>query len=473
MTDALWTQEKLVSAIHGRPLGDMPPVITGISIDSRSVAPGDAFFAIKGDNFDGHKFVGAAERAGAVVAIVAERKLASLGAVNLPLIVVHDVLEAMVLLGRASRARAKGKIIAITGSVGKTTTKEMMRTVLAASGSVHASVASFNNHWGVPLTLARMPENVQFAIFEIGMNHPNEITPLVDMVRPHVALITNVAEAHLGSFKNVGEIAKAKAEIFSGLVEGGTAILNHDNEHYKTLKRLAKKAGIEKVLSFGANKDANFRARSTARMSDRSEVEADILGETLSFCLNVSGQHMVSNALGVMGVALVVGANMPKSAVAIETVTAVQGRGERHSFELPEGTLTIIDEAYNANSSSMEAAFSVLGESKPGKGGRRIAVLGDMLELGVFSEGLHKKLADPIVANDIDLVFLVGSEMLALKEALPPERIGGHFNSVDGLETQLLKKLHGGDIVIFKASLGMKFIPVVKNMVVAFNKKST
>ena len=470
---ALWTIEDFLSGTHGRPVGDMPEEITGISIDSRTIEKGHAFFAIKGDNFDGHKFVRAAALAGAGVAIISESKLASLGAVSLPLIVVSDVLESLVLLGRAARMRSHARIIAITGSVGKTTTKEMMRVALSANGTVHASVASFNNHWGVPITLARMPEEVDYAIFEIGMNHADEITPLVDMVRPHVALITNVAAAHLGSFKNVGEIAKAKAEIFSGVMTAGTAIINHDNPHLRLLKMRAKKAGIKKILTFGDNKKADYRIKSLKRSPERTEVAAVIAGEKVDFTLYVNGAHMVANALAVLGVASVVGADLEKSATALAGVAAEQGRGQRHLIKLSNGMLTIIDDAFNANTASMEAGLAMLGECEVEKRGRRIAVLGDMLELGDFSKELHEKLVKPIVTNQIDQVFMVGEEMMALKDVLPAERFGGHFHSVGELHSKLLKTLRGGDVVIFKASKGLKFVPLVEKIVEAFKKKAT
>lgn len=469
----LWTIDDFLAGTHGRPVGDMPEEITGISIDSRTIEKGHAFFAIKGDNFDGHKFVRAAAVADAGVAIISESKLASLGAVALPLIVVKDVLESLVLLGHAARIRSHAKIVAITGSVGKTTTKEMMRVALSASGTVHASVASFNNHWGVPITLARMPADVDYAIFEIGMNHANEITPLVNMVRPHVALITNVAAAHLGSFKNVSEIAKAKAEIFSGLSVSGTAIINHDNPHLRLLKMRAKKAGIKNILTFGDHKKANFRLKSVKRTAERTDVEAVIAGKKIDFTLYVGGRHMISNALAVLGVSSVLGADVQKSATALAGVAAEQGRGQRHVIKLSDGTLTIIDDAFNANTASMEAGLAMLGECEPAKNGQRIAVLGDMLELGRFSKELHEKLVEPIVVNDIDQVFMVGEEMLALKEVLPKGLFGGHFDSVGELQSKLLKTLHGGDVVIFKASKGLKFVPLVEKIVEAFKKKTT
>src|SRR5680860_1362098 len=247
MDDLLWECDALLAVMNGRPVGQIPEGVTGISIDSRTLRPGDAYFAIKGEVHDGHTFVSAAFKSGAALAVVSEDRLVALGHVSAPLIVVRDVLEAMRRLGQAARARCKAKIIAVTGSVGKTTTKDMLRTALSASGKVHASVASYNNHWGVPLSLARMAQDTRFGIFEIGMNHAGEITPLVKMVRPHVAIVTNVAAAHLGAFKNLNEIARAKAEIFEGVVAGGHALINKDDARAGLLAKAAGKTGIEHI----------------------------------------------------------------------------------------------------------------------------------------------------------------------------------------------------------------------------------
>ena len=270
----LWTSEALVEAMGGRPIGSLPQGITGISIDSRSLEPGNAFFAIKGEAMDGHDFATAAVKAGAAVLVVAEGKLPSLGRLTAPMIVVQDVLAALEKLGVAARARSKAKIIAITGSAGKTTTKEALRHVLSAVGKVHASAQSFNNHWGVPLTLARMPQDCDYAVFEIGMNHPGEIRPLVKMVRPHVAIVTMIAAAHLGFFKNLDEIAMAKAEIFEGIGPGGAALLNRDDPRWKLLGKMAKEAGVEHVFGFGENARSAFRLVACELHADHSDIES-------------------------------------------------------------------------------------------------------------------------------------------------------------------------------------------------------
>src|SRR5690606_7832002 len=252
----LWTIEALVEAMGGRPLGQMPAGVHGISIDTRTLEPGDAFFAIKGETMDGHDFATAAVKAGAGILVVAEGKLPALGRLTAPMIVVPDVLAALEKAGIAARTRTSAKVIAVTGSVGKTSTKEALRHALSAVGSVHASAASFNNHWGVPLTLARMPENCDYAIFEIGMNHEGEIRPLVKMVRPHIAIVTGVAAAHLGHFSSLDAIAKAKAEIFEGVEPGGTALINQDDPRFKQLDKMARDAGVEQVWGYGEHAKA-------------------------------------------------------------------------------------------------------------------------------------------------------------------------------------------------------------------------
>src|SRR5690606_23531812 len=270
MSDWLWKSDDMVEAMGGRPFGNLPAGITGISIDSRSLKPGEAFFAIKGEQFDGHDFVTAAMAAGAGLIVVAEHRLPAFGNSKVPMIVVEDVIEALIKLGIASRARSKAQIIAVTGSVGKTTTKEALRHVLSEVGKVHASAASFNNHWGVPLTLARMPADTDYGVFEIGMNHHDEIRPLVKMVRPHIALITLIAPAHLGHFANLEEIATAKSEVFEGIVPGGYALLNRDDKRYRQLEELAQKAGVEHIYSFGANAQADYRLRDVKLRPDCS-----------------------------------------------------------------------------------------------------------------------------------------------------------------------------------------------------------
>ncbi|RUX05901.1 MAG: UDP-N-acetylmuramoylalanyl-D-glutamyl-2,6-diaminopimelate--D-alanyl-D-alanine ligase [Mesorhizobium sp.] len=482
----LWTSEALVAATDGRPLGPMPEGISGISIDSRSLQPGDAFFAIKGETMDGHDFVTAAIKAGAGVLVVAEGKLPSLGRLTAPIIVVEDVLVALEKLGVASRARSQAKIIAVTGSAGKTTTKEALRHVLSAVGKVHASAQSFNNHWGVPLTLARMPDDCDYAVFEIGMNHPDEIRPLVKMVRPHVAIVTMIAAAHLGFFRNLDEIAKAKAEIFEGLEPEGAAVLNRDDARFKLLDKMAQAAGVEHVYGFGENARSTFKLVKCELHADHSDIAARISGHDMIARIGAPGRHMVQNVLAVLGAAHLVGADLDKVALALADLSAERGRGKRHVLRHPGGStssqpggathggpITLIDESYNANPASMAAAMALLNATPVTGEGRRIAVLGDMLELGDHSAKLHAALADLIVGTGTRTVFLGGPEMRSLAKALPGDIRTEYRAGVEELKPVLLAALRPGDVVMIKSSKGIGFAKLVDALLGKFPAETT
>ncbi|AZO46398.1 MAG: UDP-N-acetylmuramoylalanyl-D-glutamyl-2,6-diaminopimelate--D-alanyl-D-alanine ligase [Mesorhizobium sp.] len=464
----LWTSEALVDAMGGRPIGVMPQGISGISIDSRSLQPGDAFFAIKGETMDGHDFATAAVKAGAGVLVVAEGKLPSLGRLTAPMIVVQDVLVALERLGVAARARAGARIIAVTGSAGKTTTKEALRHVLSAVGTVHASAQSFNNHWGVPLTLARMPESCDFAVFEIGMNHPGEVRPLVKMVRPHVAIVTLIAAAHLGFFRNLDEIAQAKAEIFEGLEPDGAALLNRDDSRWKLLDKMAKAAGVEHVYSFGENARSTFRLVKCELDADHSVIAAKIDGREVLARVGAPGRHMVQNVLAVLGAAQLVGADLGKVASALADLSAERGRGKRHILRHPKGPITLIDESYNANPASMAAAMALLNATPVSGEGRRIAVLGDMLELGSHSAKLHAALAELIIGTGTQTVFLGGPEMRALAEILPSDVNTEYRAGAEELKPLLLSAVRPGDVVMVKSSKGIGFSKLVEALLGKF-----
>ena len=464
----LWTANALVDAMGGRPFGNLPAGISGISIDSRSLQPGEAFFAIKGEAMDGHDFATAAVKAGAGVLVVAEAKLPGLGRLTAPMIVVPDVLVALEKLGIAARARSKAKIVAVTGSAGKTSTKEALRHTLSAVGKVHASAASFNNHWGVPLTLAKLPEDCDYAIFEIGMNHAGEIRPLVKMVRPHVAIVTMIAAAHLGHFRNLEEIATAKAEIFEGIEAGGAALINRDDAHWKLLEKLAKAAGVQRVLGFGENARATYKLISTELHGDQSTLSAKIGGKEVEATVGAPGRHMVQNALAVLGTAHLVGADVGKVAAALATLQAERGRGQRHVLDLPGGPVTLIDESYNANPASMRAALSLLKAASVGQGGRRVAVLGDMLELGSHSEKLHAALAEPVIESGAEVVLLAGPHMAKLADALPKEIKVAYQANADALKPVLADALMPGDAVMIKSSKGIGFSKLVDALLKQF-----
>lgn len=465
---ALWLADELIEATGGRPLGAMPDAVTGISIDTRSLTPGDAFFAIRGEAMDGHDFATAAIKAGAGLLVVAEGKLPALGRLTAPMIVVPDVLAALEKAGAAARARTGARVIAVTGSAGKTSTKEALRHALSAVGKVHASAASFNNHWGVPLTLARMPADCDYAIFEIGMNHENEIRPLVKLVRPHLAIVTLIAAAHLGHFRSLDDIARAKAEIFEGVEPGGAALVNRDDERWSMLAGLAREAGVGKVFGFGESEHAVYRLTNLALHADHSLISAMVAGREVVARIGAPGRHVVQNALAVLGAADLVGADLGKVAAALQTLSAEPGRGKRHLLRHPDGPITLIDESYNANPASMKAAIDLLDATPVTGSGRRIAVLGDMLELGSHSAALHSGLADLIAGTRTDLVLLAGPEMKFLAEALP-EGVGFEYRGgAEELKPVLIETVRPGDAVMIKSSKGMGFSKLVDALIRQF-----
>ena len=456
---ALWTAHDFATAIEATsqpgPLGD----VEGISIDSRTVAAGDAFFAIKGDRFDGHAFARKALEAGAAVVVLGADRQAEFADLEDCVVFVDDVLKGLERLGRAARARVGGKVIAITGSVGKTSTKDALRAALKPSGKVHAAVSSFNNHLGVPLTLARMPRDTEFGIFEIGMNHPGEIRALVDMVQPHLAMITTVVAAHIGNFNSIVEIAAAKAEIFEGLVAGGTALINADNPFADFLTGVAKNEGITEIRSFGYKAVADIRLLDLALQPDGSDLTVDLLGETVRCHLGAPGKHLALNSLAVLGAVKLCGGDVAAACKALTQVDASRGRGARHTLSLAEGTALLIDESYNANPSSVAAALATLalGAEK----GRRIAVLGDMLELGDDRRALHEGLMEPLTKAGVDRVYLSGEMMGHLWDILPVAMRGSYAKSSTDLIPSLIEDLREGDTVMVKGSLGSRMGPIV------------
>jgi UDP-N-acetylmuramoyl-tripeptide--D-alanyl-D-alanine ligase len=457
----LWTLGDMAGAMRADKSGPLPETVPGISIDSRTLAKGDAFFAIQGESRDGHDFVEAAFKSGAGLAVVTWANRARFAAAA-PLLAVDDVLGALRDLARAARARSHAKIIAVTGSVGKTSTKDALRLALSADGETHASAASYNNHWGVPLSLARLPESAKYAVFEIGMNHAGEITPLTQMVRPHVAIVTTIEPVHLEYFGTLEKIADAKAEIFSGFEPNGAAVLNRDNAQYQRLADAARMAGVARIVSFGEHKDAEARLMRHALHAECSTVEARILGQDVTYKLGAPGLHQVLNSLAVLAAAALAGADLAVAALALNNLKAAPGRGTRVQLAMPGGTALLIDESYNANPASMRAAIALLGQASVGPRGRRIAVLGDMLELGGEAAALHRGLAEPLAAAKIDLVYCSGPHMRALWEALPSGARGGYAETAAALEPSVVDAVSAGDALMVKGSLGSKMGPIVK-----------
>jgi len=459
-SDPLWTAREIA-----RVLGVAPPAVdvavSGVSIDSRSVARDDLFVAIKGDRVDGHRFVTAAFDNGASAALVENGFLQQVPSSDEPLFRVPDTLEALNELGRAARERTDARVAAVTGSVGKTTTKEMLKVMLGESGPTHASVKSYNNLWGVPLSLARMPAATRFGVFEIGMNHAGEIVPLVSLVRPHVAIITWVAPVHIEFFASEAEIARAKAEIFEGLEQGGAAILPADNPHFDSLVAFARDKGV-RVLPFGQSPDASARLLSFERTEEGSVVTADILDTRVTFALAAPGRHLAQNAVAALAAVALLGADVAAAAAALASFEAPEGRGRSATFDTPRGPVLVIDESYNANPASMRAALDVLGAVPPARYARRIAVLGDMLELGHGAPQFHAGLASAVDSNAIDLVFCAGPLMANLYESLPPAKRGGRADASEDLCGPVLDAVRGGDAVMIKGSLGSRMGPIAE-----------
>jgi UDP-N-acetylmuramoyl-tripeptide--D-alanyl-D-alanine ligase len=459
--DALWSVRELVDATHGAIEGTVTRPLTGVTIDSRAVAPGEIFVAIKGEKHDGHDFVAAALGAGVGLAVVS-RPTAAMKAAGPLLVVAGDPLRGLEDMGRAARARSQAQIVGVTGSVGKTSTKEMLKVALQASGKTHVSAASYNNHWGVPLTLARMPRDAAFAVFEIGMNHAGEITPLVGMVRPQVAIVTTIAASHLGHFNSLDEIADAKAEIFTGVVPGGTAVINRDTPYFDRLRKVAEAAGISTIVSFGRHASADARIERLVLHQDCCCVTAQVLGETLIYKLGLPGEHMAINSLAVLAAAKLTGADLARAALALATAEPAKGRGVREQLSVPGGTLTLIDESYNANPASMRAALALLANARTGKGGRRIAVLGDMLELGVTGPELHAELAGPIDEAQVDVLYAAGPLMANLWARIPSAKRGAFGDTSQAISEAVLGGVGPGDVVMVKGSLGSRMGPLAE-----------
>jgi UDP-N-acetylmuramoyl-tripeptide--D-alanyl-D-alanine ligase len=457
----LWTAADAARATGGTGPADW--TATDVSIDSRTLAAGDLFVALRGPNHDGHDFVASALDRGASAAMV-DRQIPGLPA-GAALLHVDDTLAGLGALGGFARTRSSARVIAVTGSVGKTGTKEALRLALAACGKTFASAGSFNNHWGVPLSLARMPPDTVYGVFEVGMNHPGEIDALTRLVRPHIGLITTVEPVHLGAFGSVEAIADAKAEIFFGLEPSGIAVLNRDNPHYPRLAAAAERAGVARVICFGTDREATIRLVDCVIEPHGSTIEAGCSGLRLRFRLSVPGRHWVMNALAVLGAAMAAGCDLRTAAGALSGFEAMPGRGRHHRLAWRGGILTLIDESYNASPAAMEAALAVLAVTSPAAGGRRVAVLGDMLELGDAAARFHRELAGPVVAAGVDRVFLVGNAVAALHEAVPAASQGGLWPCADQAIPALLSFLQPGDVVTVKGSYSVHVDRIVERLI--------
>lgn len=451
MSGALWTSTDAQKATHGKLIGG-DWTASGISIDTRSLTPGELFVALV-DQRDGHEFVANAFKAGASAALVA-REIPDAGG---PQLVVGDTLEGMRGLAAGARDRSKAIRVAVTGSVGKTTVKSLIADALMRKGETHSSVKSFNNHWGVPLTLSRMPQGSQFGVFEIGMNHADEIRPLTKLVQPHLALVTTVEPVHLEHFESVDGIADAKAEIFEGLVSGGAAVINQDNPYAARLAMRAGEAGVTRIVRYGRGAECDARLLDFQTDGEGCDISADVFGRKVKLRIPAPGAFWASNGLAVLACTAALFDGDPSAGVeALEAFSPLPGRGQVRRINSARGVFTIVDDTYNANPTSMAAAIRTLGGRPVGTGGRRVAVLGDMLELGPDELVFHKGMAEPIEASGIDLVFCAGRRMHSLWEALPKSRQGGYAATAEELAQVLADAVQGGDVVLIKGSAGSR-----------------
>ncbi|MGA9582956.1 MAG: UDP-N-acetylmuramoyl-tripeptide--D-alanyl-D-alanine ligase [Allosphingosinicella sp.] len=439
----LWTSEEIVAATGGVAHGAFEAA--GVAFDSREVEPGHLFVAMRGEATDGHLFLDKAFAAGASGAIVSEE-------IARPHVRVADTAAALNALGRAARNRTDARICGVTGSAGKTGTKEALHAALdrAAPGRAHRSVKSYNNHVGVPLSLARMPRATRFGVFEMGMNHAGELAQLTRLVRPHVAIVTAIASAHRAFFDSEEAIAEAKGEIFQGLEEGGTALVPHDSPYRNRLAAAARPYAA-KILSFGLGDGADIRARDIVPSPGGGSLVTAILPEAeLTFTISQPGDHWVSNALAVLGAVEALGGDLASAGLALADLPGLKGRGERHRIALDGGEALLIDESYNANPASMTATLKTFGGLAVA--GRRIAILGGMRELGESSDDFHAALAGPVEGAGVALAILVGEEMEALAKALGAKVKMAHVPDAAAATELARAEARPGDAILVKGS---------------------
>lgn len=453
----LWTTADAQAATGGVALGPAW-LASGIAIDTRMLERGDLFVALRGER-DGHAFVSAAFERGAAAALIDDPNL-TVETAGGPLLRVDDSLAGLAAMGVVARARSSAKAVAITGSVGKTSTKDALRHVLSRQGSTHAAAASFNNHIGVPVTLARLPVDARFGVFEVGTNHPGEIEPLARMVRADVAVITTVQPVHIEHFGSIDAIVREKAQIFAGAT-GGAAVLERDSPHFAALADFARGHGIKRIISFGEDIAADVRLVGCGTDANGSDVAALVLGRELRYRVGAPGLHWARNSLAVLAAVEALGADVEAAAAALASVSPPTGRGARRRVALGGGDIELIDESYNASPVAMRAMLATLAMTQPPAGGRRVLVLGDMLELGTEAEALHVGLAPDIEAAGVSQVFTCGPQMEKLRAALPASLRAVHATDSARLAQRVVEGLRAGDVVAVKGSLGSKMKVVV------------
>lgn len=458
---ALWTSDEVAEAL-GTVIA-VPFEANGVTFDSRAVGDGDLFFALKGETTDGHAFVAEAMKHGAAAAVVSRDVENASGT----LIRVPDTMKALEGLGRAARRRSKARIASVTGSVGKTSTKDALRAMLSAQAPTSASAASFNNHVGVPISLARLPREARYGVFEIGMNHPGEIEPLARQVEAHVGVVTNVGPVHIGFMGSEEAIADEKACLFAGMAQGAVAVLNRDSRHYERLAGHARRFGVSRIVSFGRSEAADARLLSCGLQDSGSDVVALIHGQRIEYRLGAAGEHWVLNSIAALAVVEALGADVVQAAASLAGVSASPGRGARRVLKFGNGSIELLDESYNANPVSVRAMLAILARTEPAGGGRRLLVLGDMRELGVGADAYHAGLADAVSASGATQVFLCGPHMEALWRKLEPAQRGVHRPDSMALAGEVTAALRAGDVIAVKGSLGSRMKIVVDAILAA------
>jgi UDP-N-acetylmuramoyl-tripeptide--D-alanyl-D-alanine ligase len=454
MTVPLWRYDKILKATGARDAkGAGEGAVYGVSIDSREAAPGDLFIALSGETTDGHAFVDEAFKMGATLALVS-RTPEGLARDDARLVWVRDTYQALVNLAKAARKRTPATIIAVTGTAGKTGSKDVLRKAFSMQGPAHAAVKSFNNHVGVPLSLARMPRDTQFGIFEVGMKAPGDIAHLSSLIRPHVALITTVGKAHLAAFQDEQDIALEKAAIFTGLEAGGSAVLNMDNGHFDLLKKQAKKYRVKNILAFSAvSSRADAYLLKSVEHADCSCLSAQVDSTTVTYKAAMPGRHWVINSLGILLAAKAAGGDLGLAGLALAGTTPRAGRGMVHEIQTGRGPIKVVDESYNANPSSLKAALEVFAKMKPAATrGRKIAILGDMEELGAGAIAEHINLAGDIRSAGVEVLYVRGAGMAALLKTLKPGISGFSFADNAGICRKLTQDLTKGDLFLVKGS---------------------
>ena len=455
----LWTAAEIAAITNGKAAENFD--IFGISIDTRTLKKGDLFVALKGEKTDGHDYAAAAIEKGAAGVLVSY-----IPADVSPeqVIVVDDVLKALEAMALHARRRGKAKIIGVTGSSGKTSTKEMLKTALSAAGKTHTTIGNLNNNIGMPLTLARLPADADFAVIEMGMNHTGEMTELARLAQPDIVVITMIGSAHREFFKTLEDTAHAKAEIFTGMSKDGIVFLNADDSQFSLLKKEAQKNGLTDIRSFGATAGDDISLLNVSQTTEGSEVTAKAGEQTYTYTLRLPGRHQIQNSLGVIGILKALNVNMPDVLQALGQLFPLKGRGQRFQVACLEGMFTLIDEAYNANPESMQAAIRVLGSLTPTDGGRRIAIIGDMLELGDETENIHKNLADDLIENGVERVYAVGPNSSAMFDILPKQMQGIKAMTSDELAKNIRAEIKAGDIVLVKGSFGSKMAKIIETL---------